>query len=229
MENLSIRQSNSDKIVYEFWRSSMLKNQLIICFLSFLLVPSIANAQIKTFKEPPFEFYKVSKGDTFWYIAQRYGLDYRELMRLNPTVEPRNMHVGEIIRLKPSASSPSGFQDQVVKLVNAERAKHGLSPLQHRADLKNVAQKKAQDLINSNYFSHTSPNYGSPFQMLKTFGISYRAAGENIAKGQTTPQEVMNSWMNSSGHRANILSAKYNCIGVGFYHGAWVQMFIQSY
>ncbi len=206
----------------------MIKKILLSMVIMFLSLPAFSQAQIKTFKEPPFEFYKVYKGDSFWFIAQRYGLDYKQLMALNPNVQPLNMHVGEIIRLKASASSPNSFEDQVAKLVNAERAKNGLAPLTHRADLKSVAQKKAQDMINSNYFSHTSPNYGSPFDMLKTFGISYSAAGENIAKGQTTPQEVMNSWMNSSGHRANILNSSYNCIGVGFYHGAWVQMFIKS-
>jgi uncharacterized YkwD family protein len=206
----------------------MVKKILLFTFALMLLFPAFSHAHIKTFKEPPFEFYKVYPGDTFWYIAQRYGLDYKEIMRLNPTIEPRNMQVGEIIRLKPSADSPSNFEDQVAQLVNAERSKRGLKPLTHRADIKNVAHKKAQDMINSNYFSHTSPNYGSPFQMLKTFGIQYLAAGENIAKGQKTPKEVMNSWMNSSGHRANILKPEYDSIGVGFYQGAWVQMFIKS-
>ncbi len=206
----------------------MMKKLFIFTLLFLLLTPVVSHGQIKTFKEPPFEFYKVSKGDTFWYIAQRYGLDYKRLMELNPSVEPRNMHVGEVIRLKPSAESVSTFQEQVVQLVNQERAKAGLNLLTHRADVKNVAQKKAEDLINSNYFSHTSPNYGSPFDMLKTFGISYSYAGENIAKGQKTPQEVMNAWMNSSGHRANILKPEFDSIGVGFYHGAWVQMFIKG-
>jgi uncharacterized YkwD family protein len=206
----------------------LIKKLILSVMMLFLSLPVVSHAQIKMFKEPPFEFYKVSRGDSFWFIAQRYGLDYKKLMALNPNVEPLNMHVGEVIRLKPSTTSPSNFQDQVAQLVNAERAKNGLRPLTHRADLKNVAQKKAMDMINSNYFSHTSPNYGSPFDMMKAFGISYTAAGENIAKGQTTPQQVMNSWMNSSGHRANILNANYNAIGVGFYHGAWVQMFIRS-
>ncbi|WP_147532741.1 CAP domain-containing protein [Bacillus marasmi] len=206
----------------------MLKKIVLSVLLMCMSAPAFSQAQIKMFKEPPFEFYKVSPGDSFWFIAQRYGLDYKQLMTLNPNVDPMNMHVGEIIRLKPSAGSPSNFQDQVVQLVNQERAKNGLAPLTHRADLKNVAQKKAEDMINSNYFSHTSPNYGSPFDMMKTFGISYASAGENIAKGQTTPQQVMNSWMNSSGHRANILNRDYNAIGVGFYHGAWVQMFIKT-
>ena len=206
----------------------MFKKIFLALAIFLIAMPAVTHGAIKTFKEPPFEFYKVSKGDTFWYIAQRYGLDYRKLMDLNPTIEPRNMHVGEVIRLKSNAPSPSGFEEQVVQLVNQERAKAGLKPLTHRADVKNVAQKKAEDMINSNYFSHTSPNYGSPFDMLKTFGISYSSAGENIAKGQKTPQEVMNAWMNSSGHRANILKPEYDSIGVGFYHGAWVQMFIKG-
>lgn len=206
----------------------MLKKLVLATFVFLLAAPAVSYGQIKTFSEPPFEYYKVSRGDTFWYIAKRYGLDYRKLMQLNPTVEPTNMHVGEVIRLKATASSPSGFEQQVVQLVNQQRAKAGLRALTHRADVKNVAQKKAEDMINSNYFSHTSPNYGSPFDMLKTFGISYSYAGENIAKGQKTPQEVMNAWMNSSGHRANILKPEYDVIGVGFYHGAWVQMFIKA-
>ena len=207
-----------------------LRSILLACLIGFgFTLPISANAQsITMFKEPPFEFYKVSRGDSFWFIAKRYGLDYKQLMALNPNVDPYNMQVGSIIRLKSSASSPSSFEEEVVRLVNAERAKNGLAPLTHRADVKNVAEKKAMDMINSNYFSHTSPNYGSPFDMLKTFGISYRSAGENIAKGQKSPQEVMNAWMNSSGHRANILNGSYNGIGVGYYNGAWVQLFVQS-
>ena len=206
----------------------MIKKIALSVLLLFMSFPTFSKAAITMFKEPPFEFYKVSPGDSFWFIAQRYGLDYKQLMALNPSIQPTNMHVGEIIRLKASAESPSTFQAQVAKLVNAERAKNGLAPLTHRADLSNVAQKKAEDMINSNYFSHTSPNYGSPFDMMKTFGIVYSSAGENIAKGQTTPEQVMNSWMNSSGHRANILSQDFNTIGVGFHHGAWVQMFIKT-
>lgn len=194
-----------------------------------LSMPVTTHAQsIPMFKEPPFEFYKISRGDTFWFIAKRYGLDYKKLMELNPTVEPNNMQIGGVIRLKPTATTVSSFEEEVARLVNAERAKQGLRPLTHRADVKNVAEKKAMDMINSNYFSHTSPNYGSPFTMLKTFGISYRSAGENIAKGQRSPQEVMNAWMKSSGHRANILNGNYNGIGVGYFNGAWVQLFVES-
>ena len=89
-----------------------------------------------------------------------------------------------------------------------------------------------EDMMKNGYFSHTSPTYGSPFEMMKTFGITYKSAGENIAKGQKTPAAVMNGWMNSSGHRANILNASYEQIGVGFCKDSsgvtyWVQMFIR--
>lgn len=208
----------------------MIKRMVLLAFLTLGVFASLGEQveaqNIKTFKEPPFEDYKVLKGDTFWFIAKRYGLDYKELMTLNPTIVPTNMQIGSTIRLKPSAPSASSFEEQVVVLVNQERKKAGLAPLTHRADIKNVAEKKAMDMINSNYFSHTSPNYGSPFDMLKSFGVSYRTAGENIAKGQKSPQEVMNAWMNSSGHRANILNGSYTSIGVGYYNGAWVQLFV---
>lgn len=206
----------------------MLRKIAILLLAFSFVIPFESNAEIKMFNEPPFDFYKVSKGDSFWFIAQRYGLDYRQLMQLNPDVEPRNMQIGSVIRLRNTAPSPSSFEEQVAQLVNDERTQRGLTPLTHRADLKAVAEKKAMDMINSNYFSHTSPNYGSPFDMMKTFGISYRTAGENIAKGQKTPQEVMNAWMNSSGHRANILKPEFDSIGVGYYNGAWVQMFTGS-
>lgn len=124
-------------------------------------------------------------------------------------------------------STPAGtFQEQVVALVNKERAKAGLKPLAVDAALTKAAQAKAKDMSDNNYFSHTSPTYGSPFDMMKQFGISYKTAGENIAKGQRTPQEVMDGWMNSPGHRANILNASYTHIGVGYVNGYWVQEFI---
>ena len=74
---------------------------------------------------------------------------------------------------------------------------------------------------------HESPTYGSPFEMLTSFGISYRAAGENIAMGYSTPEAVINAWMNSSGHRANILNANYTTIGVGYVADGnyWTQEF----
>lgn len=132
----------------------------------------------------------------------------------------------------PTSSTLGSYEQQVVDLVNKERAAVGLSALKVNMKLANVAETKAADMRDQNYFSHTSPKYGSPFDMMKQFGISYTAAGENIAKGQRTPSEVMNGWMNSQGHRENILNANYTEIGVGYVTdsngaGYWVQEFIR--
>lgn len=133
---------------------------------------------------------------------------------------------------KPSESTgtteQSNFASEVVTLVNKERANAGLKPLTVHAKLTTVAVDKAKDMSDNNYFSHTSPTHGSPFDMMKAYGISFGYAGENIAKGQRTPQEVMNSWMNSQGHRENILSPNFTMIGVGYYNGYWVQEFISQ-
>ncbi|MBM7703131.1 CAP domain-containing protein [Metabacillus iocasae] len=130
-----------------------------------------------------------------------------------------------------AASSVSEYEKKVVELVNQERQKAGLAPLQLDTKLSDVAREKSRDMMNKGYFDHQSPTYGSPFDMMKQFGISYKAAGENIAKGQRTPEEVMNGWMNSSGHRANILSNNFTHIGVGYVKASngttyWTQMFI---
>ena len=117
----------------------------------------------------------------------------------------------------------------LLALVNQARAEKGLSALSLNDSLSAVAQKKAEDMKNNNYFSHTSPTYGSPFDMIKNAGISYKSAGENIAMGQKTAEAVFNAWMNSSGHRANILSSKFTQMGIGVTDGStryWSQMFI---
>jgi uncharacterized YkwD family protein len=121
----------------------------------------------------------------------------------------------------------SAFATQVVTLVNQERSKAGLSPLKsNNATLTRMALDKAKDMYSKGYFDHNSPTYGSPFDMMKQYGISFSYAGENIAKGQPTPQQVMTDWMNSAGHRANILNTNYTTIGVAYYNGEWVQEFI---
>lgn len=125
---------------------------------------------------------------------------------------------------------PSNFVSEVIDLTNAERKKQGLPALQAYPELNNVADMKAKDMNDKGYFSHTSPTYGSPFDMMRDFGITYESAGENIAQGQRSPEEVVNAWMNSEGHRANILNDKYTHIGVGFDEGGyeWVQMFVKK-
>lgn len=122
----------------------------------------------------------------------------------------------------------SEYELEVVELTNVERQKHGLAPLQIDEALSKVARVKSEDMAKQNYFSHNSPTYGSPFDMMKQFGISYRTAGENIAMGQRSPQEVVNAWMNSEGHRANILNSNFTHIGVGHASNGnyWTQQFI---
>ncbi|EPD53309.1 CAP domain-containing protein [Paenisporosarcina sp. FSL H8-0542] len=195
---------------------------------------------ITTFKEPPFQAYKVTQGDSFWFIANRYGLDYKKLMELNPTVDPMQMKVGSVIQLKPASQSTptptppttassalSAYEQQVVTLVNQERAKVSLPALKVDAKLSEVAGIKSQDMKNLNTMSHDG-TYGSPFDMMKHFGVTYKSAGENIAQGQTTPAEVMKAWMNSPGHKANILSKNFTHIGVGHVASGnyWTQQFI---
>jgi uncharacterized YkwD family protein len=131
----------------------------------------------------------------------------------------------------PVAETPttvSAYEKQVFDLTNVERAKAGLKPLVLDAKLSSVARTKSQDMHDKKYFSHTSPTYGSPFDMMKKFGITYSWAAENIAQGQRTPQEVVTAWMNSAGHRANILSPSATTLGVGYVADGnyWTQMFI---
>jgi uncharacterized YkwD family protein len=127
-----------------------------------------------------------------------------------------------------TASALSVYEQKVVDLTNQERAKNGLPALKVDLTLSKMAREKSRDMSANGYFSHTSPTYGSPFDMMKKYGISYRYAGENIAMGQRTPEEVVKAWMNSEGHRKNILSPNFNYIGVGYVSQGnyWTQEFI---
>lgn len=113
----------------------------------------------------------------------------------------------------PGSGSVESYAEQVLSLVNAERAKAGVGALVLDPALCRAAAARAQEITGT--FSHTRPDGTDCFTILGQFGISYRAVGENIAAGQRTPEAVMASWMNSSGHRANILSASYRKLGVG--------------
>lgn len=130
--------------------------------------------------------------------------------------------------VQPPADSVHAYERRVAELVNAERARHGLSPLALSADLSEKARIKSRDMAVNNYFSHNSPTYGTPFEMMKALGVSYRSAGENIAMGYADPEAVVTAWMNSQSHRENILSAKYTTLGVGYVADGnyWTQWFI---
>jgi len=129
-----------------------------------------------------------------------------------------------------TTSQLTADEQEVFELINAKRVANGLSALKIDDELQNVARIKAQDMVNNNYFSHTSPTYGSPFDMMKSFGISYKTAGENIA-GNSSNSAAVNAWMNSEGHRANILNSSFNYTGIGVvsspkYGKIYVQMFM---
>jgi uncharacterized YkwD family protein len=185
--------------------------------------------------------YSVTGNDTMWTIAKQHGISLNSLVQANPQVANSNIiwpgmvlnlpssgKVSTVQKGTQSSAATSTFASQVVTLVNQERAKAGLKPLANDSSLSAMALDKAKDMYNNHYFDHTSPTYGSPFDMMNTYGIRYTYAGENIAMGQQTPQKVMTAWMNSAGHRQNILSPNYTKIGVSYYNGEWVQEFIAN-
>ncbi len=173
--------------------------------------------------------HKVVSGDTMWKLAVKYQVGTSEIIKANPQISnPNLIYPGQQLEIPTLDSSVTAYESEVVRLVNEARKQNGLSPLTTNWELSRVARYKSQDMVDKRYFSHTSPTYGSPFDMMKAFGISYRTAGENIAYGQRTPQEVVNAWMNSPGHRANILNGSFTQIGVGYVAAGnyWTQMFI---
>lgn len=121
----------------------------------------------------------------------------------------------------------SDYATEVLKLINKERKAAGLKEVSTTSSLSKAANKRAQEIVS--VFSHSRPDGSSCFTALDDFNISYQAAGENIAYGQKTPEQVMEGWMNSSGHRANILSSKFGKVGIGCYekNGTlyWTQLF----
>ena len=180
-----------------------------------------------------------------WYVVQTpsdqigaVSTKYVKAIRTNSNNTTTNNSITN------NSSSSAGAQDtinannsgatseeiELLKLINKQRVANGLPELKFDAELQRVARIKAQDLVDNNYFSHNSPTYGSPFDMMKSFGISYKAAGENIA-GNSTLEGAVTAWMNSEGHKANILSNAYNYTGVGVvesprYGKVMVQMFM---
>jgi uncharacterized YkwD family protein/spore coat assembly protein SafA len=203
------------------------KKLLLTCLLFFLALTGIPNISFAQ------QVYTVQPGDSLWKIAVRFQVGISEIIQANPQFKnPNLIYPGQKVNI-PELGGIKSIESQVITLTNQERAKNGLKPLTANWELSRVARYKAMDMRDKNYFSHTSPTYGDPFTMMKNFGIAYTAAAENIAAGQKTPQEVVQSWMNSSGHRANILSTTYTQIGAGYAQGGsygyyWVQQFIKQ-
>ena len=171
----------------------------------------------------------VVSGDSLWKIATKYQVGLSEIKSANPQIKNFDLiYPGQVINIPTLDSKVTSYEQEVIRLVNEIRVQNGLNALTYDWELSRVARYKSQDMKDNNYFAHNSPVYGTPFQMIKNFGLTYRSAGENIAKGYSSPQAVVNGWMNSSGHRANILNANYTHIGVGYVASGnyWTQMFI---
>lgn len=186
-------------------------------------------------------YIRVFAGVGDWYIVQVEG-DYvgavskKYVKPIYPSSAGGNTNTGT--NSSPSTGNNTNSQNynltsdekEVFDLINKQRTNNGLKPLAIDSEVQNVARIKAQDMVNNNYFSHTSPTYGSPFNMLQSFKISYNTAGENIA-GNSSNSAAVNAWMNSPGHKANILNASFNYTGIGVvsspkYGKMYVQMFI---
>lgn len=171
----------------------------------------------------------VVAGDTMWKLAVKYQVGTSEIIHANTQIkDPNLIYPGQVLTIPQPDAAVSSYEAEVIRLVNEIRVQNGLSALKANWELSRVARYKSQDMADNRYFSHTSPTYGTPFEMIRAFGLSYRTAGENIAYGQATPQAVVTAWMNSSGHRANILSSSYTQIGVGYAAKGryWTQMFL---
>lgn len=178
--------------------------------------------------------YTVQKGDSLWKIAVKYQIGLSEIIAANPQIKNTSLiYQGQKITV-PNIDDVKAQENEVIRLVNIERTKRGLSPLKTNWQVSRIARYKSKDMADLNYFSHYSKTYGSPFNMLEAFGVKFSAAGENIASGQTSPSQVVTAWMNSPGHRSNILSPSYTQIGVGLAKNRygktyWTQMFIKPY
>lgn len=171
-----------------------------------------------------------------WYVIQT-DKDYIGAVNTNyvrpiyPSKENTNsQNANSNNTLQGKTTQLTNDEKETLNLINEQRTSVGLQPLQIDDELQNVARIKAQDMVDNNYFSHTSPTYGSPFDMIKKFGITYKTAGENIA-GNSTNSGAVNAWMNSSGHKANILNNSYNYTGLAVvtspkYGKIYVQMFM---
>ena len=182
------------------------------------------------------EYIRVFAGVGNWYIVQVEG-DYVGAVNKDyvKAIYPGSSGGSNTSNNtgKTTNTNTSGLTSdelEVFNLINQQRAQNGLSALKIDSEVQRVARIKAQDMVNNNYFSHTSPTYGSPFDMLNSFKVSYRTAGENIA-GNSNNSAAVTAWMNSSGHRANILNGNFNYTGIGVVTGSkygkiYVQMFI---
>lgn len=207
--------------------NSLIPNNFCTITLPQLTKQSMDRFQMHFVKHTKHKIHKVKRPTAVYKAAVPKSVN-----KSTPITTTPKPPVNNINNTTTPIASINNYEQKVLELVNKERNAAGLASLTMNNKLTSVAEKKAADMRDGGYFSHTSPTYGSPFDMMHKFGITYSYAGENIAKGQRTPEEVMNGWMNSQGHRANILNANYTQIGIGYVThsngtGYWVQEFIR--
>ena len=182
------------------------------------------------------EYIRVFAGVGDWYVIQTEGdnigaVNKKYVKPIYPNTNTTNStQNNQVAGNNNTTGTMNSDEKQVFDLINEQRTKNGLSALKMDSEVQRVARIKAQDMVNNNYFSHTSPTYGSPFDMLSSFKVSYKTAGENIA-GNSSNSDAVVQWMNSSGHRANILNSNFTYTGIGVVNGSkygkiYVQMFI---
>lgn len=182
------------------------------------------------------EYIRVFAGVGEWYIVQVEG-DYVGAVNKKyvKAIYPNSNNSNNSSSNNSNSNSNTNTtmiadEKEVFDLINKQRTQNGLSALKLDTETLRVARIKAQDMVDNNYFSHNSPTYGTPFQMLNSFKISYKTAGENIA-GNSSNSAAVTAWMNSSGHKANILNSSFNYTGIGVvkiskYGKVYVQMFL---
>lgn len=154
---------------------------------------------------------------TVIYSSNKVGMIQKDLLKKGVTHPIKTPTTPIPTTPKPSTggnTSNLSNQDLVLRYINEERAANGLPALTKGVKLSDLAQRKSNEMVEKNYFLHTSPTYGTPFDMMKNFGVTYKTAGENIA-GNSSLKDAVTSWMNSEGHRKNVLSNTYNYAGIG--------------
>ena len=157
----------------------------------------------------------ITKGETFWSIAKQYNISMSELQKVNQTLEDISLiYPGQTIYI-PNIDILSSVEHSALRQINKYRAKKGLADIKSSSTLSSAARKKASDMVEYQYFAHQSPTYGSPFTMILDCGLDFSAAGENIARGQKSADEVVTDWIESKGNCANILSDIYTTAGIG--------------
>ncbi len=237
-----------------------MKNKILALTLGTILTLSSTTAFAADLNTTNFNFYEMFRNYNIGYFEPAYTqpvetaqpteeikYDYTEqqpanqtpqteqtMQAVQPTQEEQTAQTAQTkTKNAKTAASPSSnvsYEERVAQLVNIERENNGLQPLVFDSSISNVARAKSKDMADNNYFAHQSPTYGSAGDMMRNFGINWSAWGENIASGQDTPEEVVNGWMHSEGHKANILSSNFGKIGVGYATSSngtpyWTQMF----